>query len=457
MLHPFYARCVFVFLILFVSYPFHVPAIPSAAVDLRDFSSNGRTSVLEPGNKFSFLTFRATIKESLSSPSTTILKPPNLLLFVAFSLILGSLIKSFHIVPFQHHPQVDQLVVLFAASLVTIFFLDRVLEASAAGYLSLHRFSQYFLAGGICAFVTHALCTPIDVVKTRIQTKPGKYSGTVDAFYKIVSEEGPLTLLKGLGATASGYFLHGAFKYSFYEVFKLLFSSSPTSAVKPPLSIAALSGFLAECIACVFLCPLEAIRIRSVADSTFPTGVISGLSLLYKTEGFHGWFKGLIAMLLKQVPYTVGQFVSFEFSVKFVRSVIHATVGVQNASSAVAFISTVAGLLAGITAAVISHPGDTILSKINQDECDASAISQIAKVARTTGFSGMFVGLGPRLLQVSCMMGGQFMIYDSIKLWCGITPASALPAHGHSHTVDAAALSSTSTTTPMLSGSPKSR
>lgn len=452
MLRLFYVRYIFVFLILFASYSFHVPAIPAAAVDSGNFLSNGQASVHEPAYNFSTFTFRAMIKESLLSPSTTILKPFNLLLLLVFSLIMGSVTKWYHIVPFQHHPIVDQFVVLFAASLVTIFFLDRVLEASAAGYLSLRRFSQYFLAGGICAFVTHALCTPIDVVKTRIQTKPGKYSGSADALYKIVSEEGPLTLLKGLGATASGYFLHGAFKYSFYEVFKLLFSPFPTLAVRPPLSMAALSGFLAECIACIFLCPLEAIRIRSVADSTFPTSVISGLSLLYKTEGFYGWFKGLLAMLLKQVPYTVGQFVSFEFSVKFIRSLIHATIGIQNSSSAVAFISTVAGIVAGITAAVVSHPGDTILSKINQDDCDASAISQIAKVARTTGFLGMFVGLGPRLLQVSCMTGGQFVIYDSIKLWCGITPASALPAHGPSRTVNAASLTSTTATTPILSG-----
>lgn len=398
--------------------------------------------------EFPSLKLRATFMEFVVSSSTTGLKPLNLLIFLGFLMILGFVVKFFRFVPYRHHSQVYQLVALFAASLTIILILDRIL-AFEAGHLSMHRFLQYFLAGGICAFVTHAFCTPIDVIKTRMQTNPSEFSGIVNAFRKIISEEGMHTLLKGFGATASGYFLHGAFKYSFYEVFKLLFSDSPNSAVKPPLPVAALSGLIAECIACIFLCPLEAIRIRSVADSTFPSGVLSGLSLLFKTEGFHGWFKGLVAMLLKQVPYTVGQFISFEISVTFIRSAVHASVGVQNAKSSVAFISTVAGFLAGITAAVISHPGDTILSKVNQDQSDASAFSQIASVVRATGFLGIFAGLVPRLLQVSCMVGGQFMIYDSIKLWCGITPASALRPYGQPPAVDSAILPAVQSMAPV--------
>ncbi|PXF42369.1 Mitochondrial substrate carrier family protein N [Gracilariopsis chorda] len=311
---------------------------------------------------------------------------------------------------------------------MSTFFLHRISHLATLGHISLTRFFQFFLAGGICAFLTHAACTPIDVVKTRIQTMPGRYSGMTDGFTKIVAEEGAATLLKGLAATAGGYFLHGAFKYSFYELFKLLFSADVQQAVKPPLSVAAISGFFAECIACILLCPMEAIRIRSVSDASFPAAVIPGLSLLLKAEGLHGWYKGLPAMLLKQVPYTVGQFASFELSVNLVKRLVEAYLGAQTGSSAVASISSFAGLLAGITAAVISHPGDTILSRINQQESEGSAVQQIVKVARAAGFWGLFTGLLPRLVQVSCMIGGQFLIYDSIKLWCGIVPAAALPA-----------------------------
>lgn len=362
-----------------------------------------------------------------SNSPDALFHPFNVLLILLVTLTLASILKSLHVVPFVYHVRLDRAVAILTCVLISTS-VYRVCHASLAGHLSTTRFLQYFLAGGVCAFVTHAACTPIDVVKTRIQTTQGRYDGMVDAFTKIVADEGMPTLLKGLGATAGGYFLHGAFKYSFYEVFKLLLSSSADVAVKPPLPIAALSGFMAECIACMLLCPMEAIRIRSVADSGFPSGVSAGLLLLLKAEGVHGWYKGLPAMLLKQVPYTVGQFVSFEFSVKFVKAVVSAIFPGISIASVAASISCVAGLLAGITAAVISHPGDTILSKVNQEESDGSPFSHIARVARSAGISGLFIGLGPRLLQVSCMIGGQFMIYDSIKLWCGIIPASALPA-----------------------------
>ncbi|CAN8068555.1 unnamed protein product [Agarophyton chilense] len=354
-------------------------------------------------------------------------RPLQLLLLCSVLLLLASLLKSLALVPQANFPHVDRLVTALCGLTLAAFLARRLALLVAAGHISLARFLQFFMAGGICAFLTHAACTPIDVVKTRIQTMPARYAGMADAFARIVAEEGYSTLLKGLAATATGYFMHGAFKYSFYELFKLVFSTDAATAVKPPLSIAALSGFFAECIACILLCPMEAIRIRSVSDSSFPTTVVSGLSLLLKTEGVHGWYKGLPAMLLKQVPYTVGQFVSFELAVNLVKRTVLAVLGAQSASSAVASISSFAGLLAGITAAIISHPGDTILSRINQQESDDSALNQILRVARAAGVSGLFTGLLPRLVQVSCMIGGQFLIYDSIKLWCGIVPAAALP------------------------------
>lgn len=342
-----------------------------------------------------------------------------LALFIAILMLMASLVKA----AYPSYARVDRTVATMSALVVSLFFLERAVLASKAGYLSLLRFGQFFVAGGICAFVTHAACTPIDVVKTRIQTMPGKYSGMMDGFRKIVSDEGTPTLLKGLGATAGGYFMHGAFKYSFYEVFKTLLSPDATTALKPTFSIASAAGFFAECIACMLLCPMEAVRIRSVSDIGFPSGALAGLRVIMRLEGVHGLYKGLPAMLLKQVPYTVGQFVSFELSLKFVKYAVKVTFNIEKAGA----VSLVAGLLAGVAAGVISHPGDTILSKINQEQSEGSASAQIARVAKVEGIRGLFVGLLPRLVQVSCMIGGQFAIYDSIKIWCGIRTAAAIP------------------------------
>lgn len=338
-------------------------------------------------------------------------------LLLAVLLLVASLVKALY----PAHARVDRAVAAVAAMLIGSFFLERGLLAVAKGELSALRFGQFFMAGGICAFVTHAACTPIDVVKTRIQTMSGKYGGMVDAFRRIVADEGPAMLLKGLGATAGGYFLHGAFKYSFYEVFKTLLAPDAATALKPTFAIAALGGFFAECIACCLLCPMEAVRIRSVSDPNFPSGVFTGLRVLSSMEGINGLYKGLPAILLKQVPYTVGQFVCFELSL----SLVKISVGVLLGGHSSWIVSSLAGLLAGIAAAVLSHPGDTILSKMNQQQSEGSPTAQMWRVAKVEGFFGLFIGLAPRLVQVSLMIMMQFLIYDTIKAACGIEIAAA--------------------------------
>lgn len=352
------------------------------------------------------------------------LRPINLLSLLVITFLMASVLRIFPLLPSPFRASADGTLLAIFFFVAFILFIERLFQVSAAGYITFKVFTQYFLAGGLCAFIAHAVCTPIDVVKTRIQTAThmpddpratGK--GMVPTFLRIISDEGPSTLLKGLGATASGYFLHGAFKFSFYELFKVILSSHPSHAMKPSPPVAALSGFFAECIACLLLCPMEAIRIRCIADSSFPSGVFAGLSHLMRVEGLNGWFKGLPAMLLKQVPYTVGQFVSFEVAVGLVRKLPLAST----------YVSLCAGLCAGLTAGIISHPGDTILSKVNQEQSDGSPINQISRIIKIVGPSGLFIGLGPRLIQVSLMIGGQFLIYDSIKLWCGIATAAAAP------------------------------
>lgn len=61
------------------------------------------------------------------------------------------------------------------------------------------------------------------------------------------------------------------------------------------------SSAMAEFIADLFLCPLEAIRIKSVSDPTFPKGVAGGIKQVLSTQGVGGLYAGLGPILFKQV------------------------------------------------------------------------------------------------------------------------------------------------------------
>ena len=72
----------------------------------------------------------------------------------------------------------------------------------------------YFVAGGICAAISHTAAVPLDVIKTRIQCAPPgvEYRGTWDALVRIIRSEGARVLFCGAGATLVGYALQGSLK-----------------------------------------------------------------------------------------------------------------------------------------------------------------------------------------------------------------------------------------------------
>jgi len=167
-------------------------------------------------------------------------------------------------------------------------------------------------AGGICCSITHGALTPVDVVKTRVQLDPVKYNkGLIGGFKQVVADEGAMALTTGLGATAAGYFVQGWFKFGGVEFFKIQAANAMGERKawdnKTTIYIFAAAG--AEFIADIFLCPLEAVRIRSVSDPTFCNGLADGFAKMAKTEGIGGFYAGFLPILAKQVPYTCAKFV----------------------------------------------------------------------------------------------------------------------------------------------------
>lgn len=137
----------------------------------------------------------------------------------------------------------------------------------------------------------------------------------ISGFRQVVQAEGAGALLTGLGPTAAGYFLQGAFKFGGYELFKktAIDFIGAEKASENRTAIYLGSSAIAEFFADVALCPLEATRIRLVSQPTFATGLLGGFSRILKEEGaIKGFYSGFGPILLKQVPYTMAKFVVFE-------------------------------------------------------------------------------------------------------------------------------------------------
>ena len=103
-------------------------------------------------------------------------------------------------------PSSDDVVLLTGASATNAVTQGLLLASSAATAASSFSSSvpnaaKYFLAGGICAAVSHTGSVPIDVVKTRIQldANEGRFAGKslVAVSTQLVAEDGPWSLWAG--------------------------------------------------------------------------------------------------------------------------------------------------------------------------------------------------------------------------------------------------------------------
>jgi len=255
--------------------------------------------------------------------------------------------------------------------------------------------------------------------KTRVQLDPVKYNrGLIGGFSQIAGEEGAMALLTGFGATAAGYFVQGWFKFGGVEFFKIkaVEYMGEEKAWDNKTGIYLASAAAAETIADIFLCPLEAVRIRSVSDPQFCTGLADGFAKMAKTEGIGGFYAGLLPILGKQVPYTMAKFAVQGNAADAMYSSMGKTPE-ELSGGANLGVSLASGVIAGVAAAIISHPADTLLSKVNKAGAGGSGsmMSRLANIAGEIGFWNLCtVGLIPRCVMIGTLTAGQFGIFDTV-------------------------------------------
>jgi len=274
-------------------------------------------------------------------------------------------------------------------------------------------------AGGICCSVTHGALCPVDVVKTRVQLDPVKYnSGLIGGMRQVVAEEGAMALTTGLGATAFGYFIQGWFKFGGVEFFKIkaVEALGEEKAWKNKTGIYLGAAACAETIADVFLCPLEAVRIRAVSDPEFCDGLADGFGKMLKAEGIGGFYAGFLPILAKQVPYTMAKFAVQGNAADAIYSSLGKSPSELSSAGNVG-VSLGSGVIAGVAAAIISHPADTLLSKVNKAGAggDGPMMSRLANIAKEVGMVNLCtVGLLPRCVMIGTLTAGQFGIFDTV-------------------------------------------
>ena len=226
-------------------------------------------------------------------------------------------------------------------------------------------------------------------VKCRRQVDPKIYTSNTSAWRSIYAKEGLRGVFFGWSPTFVGYSFQGAGKYGVYEIAKYWYGDRFFPNANKTLVFLSASAS-AEFVADIFLCPWEAIKVRM--QTTLPpyaSTLREGWTKIVSKEGYGGLYKGLYPLWARQIPYTMVKFATFETTVAQIYKQLGKPKESYNALQQTG-VSFLGGYIAGIGCAVVSHPADVMVSKLNADRkgmfrsqsCERERLISVVKRAR---------------------------------------------------------------------------
>tara|TARA_B110000090_G_scaffold155510_1_gene170941 strand:- start:165 stop:563 length:399 start_codon:yes stop_codon:yes gene_type:complete len=117
----------------------------------------------------------------------------------------------------------------------------------------------------------------------------------------------------------------------------------------------------------------------------------------------------------RQIPYTMAKFYFFENVKNMFYDKVFTEPKESYGKSTHLGITFASGYIAGVACAIVSHPADTIVSKMSKD-----ATKSAGDIFNEIGFAGIWGGLGTRIIMIGTLTGLQWWIYDSFKTAVGL-------------------------------------
>lgn len=171
------------------------------------------------------------------------------------------------------------------------------------------------------------------------------------------------------------------------------------------------SSATAEFIADIALSPLESAKVKIQTTPGFANTLREAMPKIYSQEGMNGFYKSLVPLWMRQIPYTMMKFACFERTVELLYKHVVPKPRAECTKGEQLVVTFAAGYIAGVFCAIVSHPADTVVSKLNQEK-GMTAI----EAAKRLGFGGLWKGLVARIIMIGTLTAAQWFIYDAFKV-----------------------------------------
>lgn len=226
------------------------------------------------------------------------------------------------------------------------------------------------MIGGVSAAVSKTCVAPIERVKLLLQTqdankkiqegKAKRYTGIINCFSRVVSEEGISALWRGNLANVIRYFPTQALNFAFKDTYKKYLC--PYNSKKEPFKFFLgnlASGGAAGASSLMFVYPLDFARTRLAADigkgadSRQFNGLVDCVGKIYRSDGLKGLYQGFQISVLGIIVYRAFYFGTFDSGKKILFN--------DDTSIIVKFMFA---QCVTATSGVISYPLDTVRRRL---------------------------------------------------------------------------------------------
>jgi len=292
-----------------------------------------------------------------------------------------------------------------------------------------------FLAGGISGAIAKTCTAPIERVKLIIQTQDAnpkiisgevpRYTGIMNCFTRVASEQGIGAFWRGNLTNVIRYFPTQAFNFAFKDTIKTLFPKYKKETQFGMFFLTNMaSGGLAGAGSLCFVYPLDYARTRLASDVGSGKAQFSGLAdCLVKTakgpSGVMGLYNGFGVSVMGIIPYRGVYFGLFD-SLKELNPYRKdkGPIGLASKFAVAQFVA--------ITAGYASYPFDTVRRRL-QMQSEKPPEQWVykgtghcfGKIMKDEGMGALFKGAGANALRTvgSALV---LVLYDEIKDFLGI-------------------------------------
>mmetsp|Transcript_19092 Transcript_19092/g.39949 ORF Transcript_19092/g.39949 Transcript_19092/m.39949 type:complete len:345 (-) Transcript_19092:1244-2278(-) len=289
------------------------------------------------------------------------------------------------------------------------------------------KFFADLAAGGVSGGISKTLVAPIERVKLLIQTQDAnpaiisgevpRYTGVVNCFSRVASEQGIGSFWRGNLANVVRYFPTQAFNFAFKDTIKGLFPKyNPQTEFMPFFMTNLASGGLAGAASLTIVYPLDFARTRLAADVGSGgkrefTGLIDCLKKTSSKGGPLALYQGFGVSVQGIVVYRGAYFGLYDTA--------KAAIFGDGEKDASILAKWAVAQSVTIASGIISYPFDTVRRRLmmqagGKEKLYNGTLDCWAKIAKNEGMGAFFKGAFSNVLRGT---GGALVLimYDEIK------------------------------------------